>query len=72
MDAPVHEWPKNLIKAEMKRNAISTKQMIELLKPLGEDVNEFSFNNKVSRGGFSAIFFFKCMKVLKVKRLELE
>lgn len=63
--------PRNIIKAEMKRKNVSVKEMCELLTKEGESLIETSFNNKISRGTFTAQFFFKCMKVLKVKRLEI-
>jgi hypothetical protein len=72
MEGSIDNLPKNLIKAEMKRKGIGAKELCELLKPFGENLTELSFNNKISRGGFNAVFFFKCMRALKVKRLELE
>lgn len=68
----IEDLPKRLIKSELHRRGMKVKDLVELLKPYGEDLTEVSFNNKMSRGGFSAVFFLKCMRVLKVKRLEIE
>jgi hypothetical protein len=64
--------PKNLIKAELNKRGLKVKDLVELLKPYGEKLTEQSFNNKMSRKGFSAMFFLKCMKALGVKNLNLE
>jgi len=71
MDESIENLPKNIIKSEMKRKNVSSKEMCDLLKKESERLVETSFNNKLSRGGFSAVFFIKCMKVLKVKEIKL-
>jgi hypothetical protein len=68
----IDDLPKNIIKAEMSRKGLKVKDMIELLKPYGEDLSELSFNNKMARKGFSAVFFIKCMKALGVKQVKIE
>lgn len=67
----IEDLPKNIIKAELKRKGLKVKDLIELLKEYGETLTETSFNNKMSRGGFSAVFFFKCMKALGVDVVRL-
>jgi len=62
---------KNLIKGELHKKGLKVKDLVELLKPYGEELTELSFNNKMSRGGFSAIFFLKCMKALDIKRIDI-
>lgn len=68
----IEKLPKNLIKAELHRRGLKVKDLVELLKPYGEELSETSFNNKMSRGGFGAVFFFKCMDALGVKSLNLK
>jgi lambda repressor-like predicted transcriptional regulator len=68
----IDELPKNIIKAEMARKGIKVKAMIALLKPYGEELSELSFNNKMARKTFSAIFFMKCMKALDVNQVKIE
>ena len=67
----IKDLPKNIIKSELKRKGLKVKDLIELLKEYGEDLTELAFNNKMSRGGFSAVFFFKCMKALEVNVVRL-
>ncbi|WP_310438736.1 DUF6471 domain-containing protein [Sulfuricurvum sp.] len=71
MQVNFDELPKNLIKSELKRRGLKVKNLVDLLKPFGEDLTELSFNNKMSRGGFSAVFFLKCMQALEVKDLKV-
>ena len=66
----IDDLPKNIIKAEMARKGVKVKEMVELLKPYGEDLTELSFNNRMSRKGFSAIFFLKCLLVLGVRDIR--
>jgi hypothetical protein len=68
----IEELPKSIIKSELKRKGLQVKDLVELLKPFNEQLTVSSFNNKMSRGGFSAVFFMKCMKALGVKNLKFE
>jgi len=68
----IEELPKSIIKSELKRKGLQVKDLVVLLNPLGEELTESSFNNKMSRGGFSAVFFMKCMKALEIKNLKIE
>ncbi len=71
MEHNFNDLPKNLIKSELKRRGLKVKNLVDLLKPFGEELTELSFNNKMSRGGFSAVFFLKCMRALDVKDLKV-
>ena len=64
--------PSNIIKSKMKLKNIKSKELAERLKEYGEEINELSLNNKFSRGRFSAVFFFKCMKALDIEILREE
>jgi len=68
----IDDLPKRLIKSELKRRGLKVKDLVVALEHYNENLTEFSFNNKMSRGGFSAVFFLKCMKALGVKNLNLE
>ena len=48
------------------------KDLVELLKNYGENLTEQSFNNKMTRKGFSAVFFLKCMFALGVKDIKIK
>ena len=51
---------------------IKVKDLVELLKNYGENLTEQSFNNKMTRKGFSAVFFLKCMFALGVKDIKIK
>jgi len=63
--------PVRIIKSKLAENKMSVSNLIEKLKEFDEDLTEQSFNNKMYRGTFSAIFFFKCMVALNVKDVRL-
>lgn len=64
--------PKNIVKSHMKLRGICVKDMIALLNERGECLDIKSFNNKMYRGQFNAIFFIKCLKAMNVKNIELD
>lgn len=72
MNINIDDLPKNLIKSELHKRGLKVKDLVELLKPYGENLTELSFNNKMSRKGFSAVFFLKCMYALEVKDLRIK
>lgn len=68
----IEDLPKNIIKSELKRKGLKVKDLVEKLEEFDENLTELSFNNKMCRGGFSAVFFFKCMKALEIKIIKVE
>jgi len=64
--------PKNIVRAEMKRRGLKSENVVELLKQYDEDMTVENFNNKVSRGRFSATFFLKCLYAIGVKSIRLD
>lgn len=65
------DYVKGMVKAEIKRRNMTVKQVCEILNQpeYNEQLNEDAFNNKLSRGGFSAVFFMKVMKALGVEKI---
>ena len=72
MEIAIEELPKNLIKSELQRKGLKVKDLVEKLKSFDENLTELSFNNKMSRKGFNAVFFLKCMMALEVKELKIK
>lgn len=68
----IDNLPKNIIKAELHRKGLKVKDLVELLKSYEENLTEQSFNNKMTRKGFSAIFFLKCMFALDIKDIKIK
>jgi hypothetical protein len=69
------EWQarvKGLLKAEMKRRNLSYDQLASRLEEIGISTTAPILRTKVSRGGFSAVFFVQCLKAIGCRSLSLE
>jgi hypothetical protein len=69
------DWPervKGLLKAELKRRNVSYRELAEKLKPLGVRESERNIANKISRGGFTAVFLVQCLMAIGCHTLHLE
>ncbi len=62
---------KGILKAEMKRRDFSYADLASVLGDFGLQESEANLRNKVSRGGFSAVFFLQVMTALGVNVLPL-
>jgi hypothetical protein len=72
---PEKEWQdrvKGILKGELKRRNISYKQLAERLEHLGIHETERNINNKISRGGFTAVFLIQCLVAIGCTTLRLE
>lgn len=72
---PDKEWTdrvKGLLKAELKRRNVSYKVLSEKLEEMGVHESERNINNKISRGGFSAVFFLQCLQAIGCETLRLD
>lgn len=61
---------KNIIKAEIKRHGLTYRDVAEKLTKAGIPENERNLTNKISRGGFSAVFFLECLDAAGCKQIE--
>ena len=64
-------WIKGVLKAELKLRDMTYADLVAGLAQLGVRETEANLRNKVSRGRFSAIFFFQCMSALGVDRVDV-
>ena len=72
---PEKEWAdrvKGILKAELKRRNVSYKQLAERLETMGIHETERNINNKISRGGFTAVFLLQCLVAIGCTTLHLE
>ena len=72
---PDKEWSdrvKGILKAELKRRNISYKHLAGRLEAMGIHETERNINNKISRGGFTAVFFVQCLVAIGCRNLRLE
>lgn len=62
---------KGLLKAELKRRNISYRDLSEKLYAIGISETELNIKNKISRGGFTAVFFVQCLTAIGCNTLRL-
>ena len=67
-----HAEVKALLKAELKRRNVSYRELAERLEGLGVHETEQNIANKISRGGFSAVFFVQCLRAVGAKEVRLD
>jgi 3-mercaptopyruvate sulfurtransferase SseA len=68
------EWQaraKGILKGELKRRGVSYRVLAEKLAALGVKETEQNIANKISRGGFSAVFLFQCLEAIGCKNLAI-
>lgn len=63
---------KGLLKGELKRRGISYRELAEKLEPLGVHESERNIANKISRGGFTAVFLIQCLEAIGCQSLRLD
>lgn len=71
----VQDWTgtvKGMLKAELKRRAITYEQLAAKLSEIGVSETPQNLRTKISRGGFSAVFFVQCLRVIGCQTLRLE
>jgi hypothetical protein len=69
------EWGarvKGILKAELKRRNMGYRELAERLGALGVHETERNIANKISRGGFSAVFFVQCLVAIGCPTIRLD
>jgi hypothetical protein len=54
----------NLLKGELKHRGLRYRHLVTLLESIAVIENERSITNKLSRGGFTFVFYLQCMKAI--------
>jgi hypothetical protein len=62
---------KGLLKAELKRRHVGYRELAEKLGEMGIHETEANIANKISRGGFTAVFFIQCLHAIGCSVLHL-
>ena len=62
---------KGILRAEMTRRGMTYEQLAERLGEIGVTDSAVNIRNKVARGGFSAVFFVKCLRALGAKQIDI-
>lgn len=63
---------RQFLKAELKRADVTYEELARRLTETGDDETKASIANKLSRGGFSAIFFVDVLKAIGCKDIDLD
>ncbi len=63
---------KGILKAELKRRNLGYRELAERLESFGVHETERNIANKISRGGFSAVFFVQCLDAIGANPLRLD
>ncbi len=69
------EWQertKNLLKGELKRRGVSYIDLAKKLSEIGVEETDRNIANKISRGGFSAVFLLQCLKAIDCSVVRLD
>ena len=72
--AQKNEWEEraaNVLKAQLKLHGLTYAQLVEKLHAIGVEEKEANIKNKLSRGKFSAAFFFACMGAIGVNEVRV-
>ena len=72
---PDKEWAdrvKGILKAELKRRNVGYKELADRLEAMGVHETERNINNKISRGGFTAVFFLQCLKAIGAREVRID
>ena len=62
---------RNLVKAELKRRGIGYRELVERLDKIGVKESEQNIANKLSRGGFSAVFLLQVLEAIGCKSISI-
>lgn len=68
------EWQKRakgILKAELKRRNVSYRDLAQRLEAMGIEESDRNIANKISRGGFTAVFFLQCMEAIGARTIRL-
>ena len=66
-----HDLVKGMLKAEIKRRNMTYDQLAAKLAEIGVRENAQNIRTKISRGGFSAVFFVQCLRAMGCETVRL-
>jgi 3-mercaptopyruvate sulfurtransferase SseA len=71
-DAKWQDRARGLLKAELARQNIGYKELVEKLAKIGVKETPQSIANKMSRGGFAAAWLLQCLHALGCEDIRLK
>jgi hypothetical protein len=63
---------KGMLKAELKRRNVGYRELAEKLQAMGIKETERNIANKISRGGFTAVFLVQCLQAIGARELRFD
>lgn len=63
---------RGVLKAELARKGVGYKELAQRLESLGVKESEQNIANKMSRGGFSAVFLIQCLDAIGVETISVK
>jgi hypothetical protein len=63
---------KRLLKSELVKRGITNSELVLMLKDIDVEETKAGIDSKISRGTFSASFFFQCLFVIGCSKIEIE
>jgi 3-mercaptopyruvate sulfurtransferase SseA len=70
-DAKWQDRAKGLLKGQLKERGVTYKQLAEKLREMGVEETEQNIANKISRGGFSAVFLLQVLDAIGCKEVRV-
>lgn len=67
-----HDLVKGMLKGEIKRRNLTYEHVSTKLADIGVQETPTNLRTKISRGGFSAVFFVQCLKAIGTKEMRLD
>ena len=66
------EQTKGILKGELKRRNVTYEQLAQKLAAIGVHDTPKNIRNKISRGGFTAVFLVQCMEAIGAREIRLD
>lgn len=62
---------RNLLRRELAGKGVKYRELVERLAKIGVKETEQNIANKMSRGGFSAVFLLQCLDAIGCKNISI-
>lgn len=72
IDKDWQDRTKGLLKAELKKRNVGYRELAEKLTAMGIAETETNIKNKISRGGFTAVFLLQALTAIGARELRLD
>jgi len=69
-DEKWQERARGILRAELGREGLGYKELVEKLAKIGVKETPQNIANKMSRGGFSAVFLLQCLHAIGCDKVE--